>query len=209
MRLSFESVIFQFRDRSGGYGPQIDTCHASAGRVAAPVFFEQCAVYLPMAVQHPQSPPDRQIAVAQNVGPLQGVKHQHFGAPYADAFQCRKPGANLFVGQVAQRVDIEFTVDDLPGGRADVTDFAERQSEVSQRFGRQRVDDGRGDRTDGSLYPLPDRFVCPGRNLLSDDGMTSAAKRSGMTRRFTIPTRSITSASRSSCLLRWESSVSP
>ncbi len=71
------------------------------------------------------------------------------------------------------------TVDDLPGGRADVTDFAERQSEVSQRFGRQRVDDGRGDRTDDSLYPLPDRFVCPGRNLLSDDGMDECGEKVG------------------------------
>ena len=140
-----------------------------------------------MTVSHAQSANDRQILEAEYVGTLHGEYHQHFGRPHADSLEFRQFGADFFVRQGLEGLDVELSADDFLGCRFDISRFPERDAEPLQFFFRHAVDGLRRNFPQPVLHSCPNRLVRSGGYLLSDDGMYERGEQVGNDGSFDFP----------------------
>ena len=106
--LSGSARIGQFGDGTAGDHPEVETCDAAARREAAAIFREKLLRDLAVTIHHPHPAMDSKVAVAQDIGSLQGEEQQHLRRPYADAAQGGERGDDLGIRHLGDGGKIEF-----------------------------------------------------------------------------------------------------
>ena len=140
-----------------------------------------------MVVDHPQSPLDGQIIVAENVRPLQAEQQDHLCRPDADALQAAQFPDGLLIAHVRHGIQIKGTCVNFFGKVRDVLRLAERHAQSLQLRDSRRQNGFGIDLAQRILHPLPDGGLRPGGDLLSDDVVDDSGKQIRVHRPVDMP----------------------
>lgn len=99
--------VFQPGDCAAGDGPEVEACDAAVRAQALAIALEFFAVDGAMAVDYAHAAQDGEVAVAQDVRPLEAEQQDHLGGPDADAAERAKRVDGLFVGHVLHGFDVK------------------------------------------------------------------------------------------------------